>query len=813
MAGIVFARLTPNAQLATKSAFIAIAICALFLLWKRTRLLAAAASLLLLGAALYNARYSIAPNDLRTILTGEPEIVTIRGQLLETPEVREFDSSKGEIAYSYSTLQVTALQKNKSDWQPAAGRINTRLRGELTTDFFRGRTAEITGVIAFPPRAPAPGLFDYRAYLHHTRIFHQLKNDTTNDWRLISFEPMPITEQFRRWAARQLQRGIPANDEATETIAAMTLGLRNSMSGEMTDVFMKTGTLHIVAISGLHVACIAMFFSLLMRAVGLPRSAQGIIIIALVWFYTAATGLQSSACRSAVMATVFMLQWVVRRPAELVNSVAASAALILLIQPEQLFQASFQLSFSVVLVIALAATFTERYYPSARVQLQHQLLRVDPLLPYDLLPRWKKTANVALGLLIGNFFVSTASWIGSMPLTAYYFNTVTPISLLANLIAVPLSSASLAFTVISILLPWFAPATNYLAWLAMKATIWSVESFGSFSFGYFYVPSPNALFLIAYSLLIAVVLIPPLRLGLRKFASASIIAVLSLFWLGSLYAAKPLATITILPCAGAPTLVEEPRWRELLIDCSSERDADYMLKRFLRSRGRGSIDSLLITHGDAQVVGGFNLMWNQFSPEKVYTSATRMRSPNYRKAIDLLSQSENQSENRWQRIAAGDLIDQWTVLHPERNDGGFPRADDNAVVLRRTIAGCTILHLSELGPRGQQQLLERNNSSQNSPADSSLQADILIAGMPEQGEPLHPNLLQAIQPKIIILATAEYPYTAQPKPELRQRLESTGATLFYLHETRAITITLRPNETRVTSMDSKSVTLRRNVNN
>src|SRR5690606_11332390 len=137
-------------------------------------------------------------------------------------------------------------------------------------------------------------------------------------------------------------------------------------------------------------------------------------------------------------------------------------------------------------------------------------------------------------------------------------------SLLANLMAVPLSSLSLGATVVSILLPWVAPVSNYVAWIAMKWTISVVELCGSFPFGYFYVPQPNALFLFVYAIGIAIVFLPVFRTGLRKFATAAVVAALSLLWLGSVYAAKPLAQITILPCAGTPVFVEEPWWNELL---------------------------------------------------------------------------------------------------------------------------------------------------------------------------------------------------------------------------------------------------------
>lgn len=221
---------------------------AVLLGWRQTRWLGLMLGIFVLGVTLYGVRYRVeSVDDLRVVLTGEPELVTVRGRLAESPSVREFQAGKSEVAYSYATLDVTAIRKGKQDWRSAKGRVATRLRGELTEGFFQGRSVEATGVIAIPTKAAAPGLFDYRAYLYNTRIFFQLKSDSTNDWELMSFERMPVTERFQRWAEVQLQRGLPERDEASEIIAAMTLGQRNTLSGEMADVFMRTGTIIDVA--------------------------------------------------------------------------------------------------------------------------------------------------------------------------------------------------------------------------------------------------------------------------------------------------------------------------------------------------------------------------------------------------------------------------------------------------------------------------------------------------------------------------------------------------------------------------------------
>ena len=150
-------------------------------------------------------------------------------------------------------------------------------------------------------------------------------------------------------------------------------------------------------------------------------------------------------------------------------------------------------------------------------------------------------------------------------------------------------------------------------------------------------------------------------------------------------------------------------------------------------------------------------------------------------------------------VATGSELQGWTVLHPERGERGFARADDNAVVMKKRIGAWTFLHLSELGEAGQKKLVE---------SGADLRADVVIAGMPEQGEPLTEELLELIRPRVIVLGTAEYPYTAQGKPELRERLEASGAEIFYANEENAVTITVKGNECVVSTMTGRRAALK-----
>lgn len=764
---------------------VGLAACAMALVFvRRLQLLAVSILIVAAGIFLYSERYRIASqNDLRVQLTGAPELVTVRGRIVETPSPRDFYSGTNNVVYSHARIEIIEILRARQ-WSQSSGTVASRTRGELTLDFVQGRQVEVTGVIEKPPRAAAPGLFDYRAYLHNQRIFFQLKSDSTNDWQLLSFEPVPLTERFRRWAQRQLQRGLPP-DEQVDLILAMTLGLRSALSGEASEPFMRTGTMHIFAVSGLHVACIAGFILYALQWCGLSREKGGLLTVPLIWFYTLATGWQSSAIRAALMFTVIIAGRILRRPADLLNSTAAAAVLILAFQPEQLFQAGFQLSFVVVASLALFLPVVQNFLP--------RLVEPDPFIPRAAWPRWRLWAAPFMRLVASMLSVSIASWIGSLPLIAYYFNMVTLSSFVANMVAVPLSSVALASTVFSILISPLGPVFNYFGWVFMWYTIRFTQICAEIPLGYFYVPKPNALFFAFYFAAVMAVVIPALRTPRRRFVTFPTVALLGIAWLCSIFIGRPLATVTVLPCAGTPALVEITAEPALLVDASSERDSEYLLKRFLRSRGLGSIDHLLLTHGDAQNAGGFPMIWEEFEPDLVITSPSRARSPIYRKAVQLLEEHSK----RWKVISASDQFSGWTVLHPPKGRG-LPRADDNCVMIKRAVGGWTILHVGDLGAEGQKQLLA---------SDANLRADIVIAGMPEQGEPLQDELLAAIHPRAIILGTSRYPHHAEGTPELRARFERSGAIVFSIVETDAVTIRIRRDQCEIAGMNGTKLQL------
>jgi competence protein ComEC len=134
-------------------------------------------------------------------------------------------------------------------------------------------------------------------------------------------------------------------------------------------------------------------------------------------------------------------------------------------------------------------------------------------------------------------------------------------------------------------------------------------------------------------------------------------------------------------------------------------------------------------------------------------------------------------------LSRDDLVVDWTVLHPDSRDR-FSKADDGAVVLRTDMKGTRILLLSDLGQGGQAALLKRTQD---------LRAEIVVAGLPAAEQPLCDALVEAIQPRLIIISDSEVPVSERANPKLRNRLARKQIPTIYTRDAGAVTFEFRKN--------------------
>ena len=226
--------------------------------------------------------------------------------------------------------------------------------------------------------------------------------------------------------------------DAYAVVAAMALGDKSALTHELRDTYSVSGASHVLALSGLHLGIIYCMLWLLLPHRRWPAVSQTIILI-VMWLYVLLVGMPVSVVRSAVMLTVYGLLSISHRNKMSVNALAFTAIVMLMWNPEWLFDIGFQLSFMAVLAILLFVPVFEDVF-SAKYLQEHRLVRYV----------WGLVA------------VSVSAQIGVAPLIAYYFGRLSTYFLLTNFIVLPAAYIILGFSLIVLLFPSLAYILLYI---------------------------------------------------------------------------------------------------------------------------------------------------------------------------------------------------------------------------------------------------------------------------------------------------------------------------------------------------------------
>ncbi|MFH1640910.1 MAG: ComEC/Rec2 family competence protein, partial [Candidatus Omnitrophota bacterium] len=203
---------------------------------------------------------------------------------------------------------------------------------------------------------------------------------------------------------------------AAGILGAMVLGEKKSVPVFLYNSMIKSGTVHILVVSGFHVGLITYIILLFLKLIRIPRSMRFYIATFLLIIYCLMTGASTPAIRATLMAVIFMFAYFARREPDIYNSIAQAAIFILVFNTNQLFEIGFQLSFvSVISIIYL--------YPKIKSFLCPKAIPIK-----------------ALRYMVDGCLVSFSAWLGTAGFIAYHFRMISPVAVLANIFIVPLAS-------------------------------------------------------------------------------------------------------------------------------------------------------------------------------------------------------------------------------------------------------------------------------------------------------------------------------------------------------------------------------------
>lgn len=636
----------------------------------------------------------------------------------------------------------------------------------------RGDRLALFGKLRAPKGIRNPGDMDYASYLRVQGVLVDMSVRSSTFVERIGSDPpnaiIATIEDLRRTIGDALDRYV--GGEEGELLKGLLIGERGELSEETREAFVATGTFHVLAVSGLHVAYVALILFGVLSPI-LNRYVHSSLLIAALLAYSVLAGGAPSIMRAVMMAVLATTGMLLERRIDALNIIGGAACVLLIIDPAQLFAAGFQLSFAAALGLAA-------FQPKLRVVLvRGRVARIRPL-------RW--AAELACA--------SIAAQCATLPLTAIYFERLSPAGIIANLLVVPASGIALGLAVlvsISTPVPWLAILFGDMARAYVHGFLRATEHLARLPFASVAVPPFTIIECIVFYVVAVFVMRATTGMVLVRRVTIALI-----FWCAIVISPlRPhpvlepgaLAVAAVDVGQGDGIVVQFPNGKILVVDTGPDRPshlAALPVSAFLLRQGIRHVDALVLTHLHADHIGGACDLLRRVAVDTIYHSGER--------AGDSLARALQTLAARLQiatRVAHdGDMLSldssvRVYVLHPDSTvvahdgwtaDGNF---NNGSVVLKVQYGSTAILLSGDLERDREAALVARYGEF--------LRAEILKTGHHGSKTSTTPGYLEAVRPGIAIVSVGENKF-GHPSPPVIARLREAGIEIDRTDEQGAV---------------------------
>jgi len=465
-----------------------------------------------------------------------------------------------------------------------------------------------------------PGEFDFQGFYHRQNLY---------GWIFPDKHEQIIISNNAHWHfgrfIHELQQNIRqlfnsyAEGDAGGLLSALILGDKSDVTPDIKDSFAKTGVIHVLAVSGLHVGYVLIILLLIKNMFSLPWGYDRIVVIVGLALFVILTGGKASVIRASIMAGLYILSPVFNRTANIWNIIGGAALAILAFRPMDLFDLGFQLSF---LSVASIIYFYEWF---------------EKVLPENL--KVSKISNKVVQFFWGLFLVSFAAQIGTLPITSHIFGKVPLIALLANVLIVPLIGVLVGIGFFLLFLSWI-PGVGYAlgnsAWLISKIITFSTKTFSSFTFST--LNMSFSLFNVAQYFMVLIAIVLLFDLVRRKYGIFILLIVSNIIIWNWSFEEDELDVIFLDVGQGDAALVMFPNEKVMLIDAGQRnRYVDYgetvvlpVLKHFSINR----LNWVVMSHPHSDHIGGMISVMNEVKIDTIWDSFIPYSSWTYKNIIE-----------------------------------------------------------------------------------------------------------------------------------------------------------------------------------
>lgn len=801
--GIILA--TGNLPLAAPGRLTALALCLgliglparPFRLPQRARHLLAVIFFLVLGLLRGLADLSEPPDQhhIANLINHQQQEVTLLGRLEEAARYGLQTTSltlscRKMLQPDAAELPVLGKEGGGPTFQEATGLIRLRMRGRPEHPLLPGDRLLIRAKIGQPQGFANPGSFDLRRFLAGSNIFMtgwissprsiinlELEESAVSRTTPLSFAP----ERWRGQLIHFLDSKLPTKQSAL--YRALITGDRGGLPPTLVEGFRALGIIHLLAISGLHMALLAgavmaVSYGILVRSPPILRRgtatklAACAAIIPLI-LYCLVAGLQTPALRALLMVLIFISALLVDRQWHGPTNISLAALIIIIANPLAITTASFQLSFAAVLAIILIM-------PQARI------FFVDS--------RDRPVRNRLLNYLIGSLLVSLAASLATLPLLLVHFNRFSLSGVAATLFVEPfLCMWALGWGLAaSALLPFseqLALLFFKIGGLGLEVSLFLVERLQPLAHS-IWLATPSTWQIISfYAGLLGLIMAG----GIRKRILLGLCC-LPIFLTRP--DSLPVNQATILDVGqGNCTIIRTTDNRVLVIDAGGPHTPTFdagrqIIAPALWASGITKIDLLVLSHPDLDHYGGAAFLVEHFTPTTLWVPTRHAADPGWQSVLKRAARQKTTIEIP----KAGDTFplaaDQELLCLSDLHLSPQQRQNNLSLVLRFHTAGHGLLMPGDIETDGEKQLLSQA---------TDLASTIIIA--PHHGSSTSSSIdfLKRVKPQSVIFSVSRYKKAHFPNPTIVARYRQMGAALLATPETGAITISFAANGPKITT--------------
>ncbi len=698
--------------------------------------------------------------------------IVMQGTVADEPDTRD----------SYTLLKISSeVVTVQGETREVTGKALVRVT--RYPEYHYGDVLSITGKLETPPQFAD---FDYRAYLAQQGIY------SLSYYPYVTVvspgqgaSPLAWLYSVREKLSQPLAKVLPEPQGALAQ--AIVLGMRGGIPDEIIQEFSRTGTAHLLAISGLHIAIvIGMVLSLGIAIFGRRRYTYIWLALLAIWLYVALTGMHVPVIRGAIMGSLFLLAEALGRQRSAIIALGFAAAVMVAIDPNILWSVSFQMSFLAMAGLIFLFPYFRRWG-----RMLVSVVAGDR-------PRMLAAVNV----VSDSFAVTLSAVIAVCPLVSHYFGVISTVALPSTFLALPALPAIIvtsgATAIVGIFSLALAQPLGWISWLFLSYLLLVVHVCDALPFSSFTGSLPTWSVLTYYGAMVATIIVFPIASRFvsqkKRFSLPSRLAIRIATnvprpsWprVHSMYKwiLVPLLITTILvwsACATLPDgklhvsfldvgqgdsiLVQTPHGQNILIDGGpSPQQIDMGLSQHLAFWDR-NIDLMISTQPQADHLTGLVEVLQRYKVKRVLEPGVPYDSLVYNEWCQLIADKGIQHDiaTAGQEIDLGDGITM-EVLNPQKVflEGSSDDVDNNDIVLRLSWGEVSFLFTADIRTEAELELiLQRAN----------IKTAVLKVGHHGSKTSTSPGFLAAVDPEIAVISVGEDNPFGHPSPQVVERLE------------------------------------------